>query len=168
MDPVCVAASVLKKFHVPNAQGLLAEQRTEDGKNPFVLPDEAEFRCQEAGKKLLNRGGGGLPVWKRGSKRNNLGGSSSLQATLYRPKSSNHRNDDNGVRKSEGKGQEKVAELRSGSTPATAPMVTAGSLVVERSEKESVHDLLAKKREIFFMRMNIENKVRGWEIFSET
>ncbi len=54
--------------------------------------------------------------------------------------------------------------LRSGRTPAAT--VNAGSMVVERSEKESIHDLLTKKREIFYMRMNIVNKVREWEILS--
>ncbi len=49
--------------------------------------------------------------------------------------------------------------LRSDRTPAAT--VNAGYMVMERSQKESIHDLLTKKREIFFLRMNIVNKVRG-------
>ncbi len=156
MDPVSIASVVQKSHDVPNADGFLPEY-TEEGKNPFALPDEDEFRCQEVWKKVLNKGVGGVPVWKRRGK-NNMG-SSSLRASLRRHKSLNQRNDDDSAVKSEGKDQEKAAALRSGSTPAAAT-IAAGSLVVERSEKESIHDLLSKKREIFFMRMNIENKVR--------
>ncbi len=64
MDPVCIA-SVVKKSHVPNTNGLLPEY-TEDGKNPFALPNEDEFRCQEAGKKILNKGGGGAARLEEG------------------------------------------------------------------------------------------------------
>ncbi len=158
MDPVSIASVVKESSHeVPNAHGFLPE-RTEEGKNPFALPDEDEFRCQVVWKKLLNKGVEGVPVWKRPSK-NNAGSSSSLRPSFRKPKSLNHRKDDGSAVKSERKDQDKAAALRSGSTPAAAK-ICAGSLVVERSEKESIHDLLSKKREIFFMRMNIENKVR--------
>ncbi len=156
MDPVCIA-SADKKSRTPNANDLLPEY-TEDEKNPFALLNEDEFRCKEAGKKLLNNGGEeGLPVWKKGNKHNTGSSSSSLRTALCRPKSLSHRNNGGGVRKSKRKDDEQIVILRSGRAAAAAP--NAGSMIVERSEKESIYDLITKKRDIFLMRMNIENKV---------